>query len=227
MKILIADDEQPIIDLLTTALEKENFTVDTALDGQEAFEKAKSKKYDVIILDIMMPEKSGFDVITSLRTLGIDTPILVISARSMVQDRIFAINVGADDYLVKDFSVEELSARIKSLIRRSAQRSSNVLYCDSLRLNLSDMSVHKGQKPLYLSRKEWNLLLVLLKNKGKVVRRQELVESIWDKKKDEVNSNTLDVHVRFLREKIDGPISQKSMIRTFRGVGYMLQSSKR
>lgn len=225
MKLLLADDEQRVVEIISKALEKDKFIVDKAFDGKQAFEKARVKKYDAIILDVMMPEKSGFDVVTSLRALGINTPILMISARSMVEDRVYAINVGADDYLVKNFSLDELIARIKGLIRRSTQKSSNMLYCGNLRLNLSDMSVYKGQKPIYLSKKEMNLLVMLLRNKEKIVSRDDLIEAIWDKTSESIASNTLDVHIRFLREKLGGT-GAKSMIRTFRGQGYMIHSLK-
>lgn len=224
MKILLADDDQRIVQLLLKALRKENFAVDTAMDGKSAFEKAKSKKYEVILLDIMMPGKSGFDVITSLRSLGIDTPILVISARSMVKDKIYAINSGADDYLVKTFSLEELIARIKSMMRRSAKRGTNVLHCDDLVLNLSDMTAHRGTRPIYLSKKEFGLLHLLLKKKNCIITRDELTKSIWEKSEEKLPSNTLDVHIRFLREKIGLPTDAESMIQTFRGQGYMLRS---
>ena len=201
MKILLADDDPKILTLLRKVLEKEKFSVETCEDGKETFEKAKNKHYDAIILDIMMPGKSGFDVIASLRSLGNDTPILVISAKFMVEDRIHAINIGADEYMVKTFSVEELIARLRLLIRRSAKSSTNFLYCNDLVVNMSDMSVKRKNKNIHLTQLEFNILKTFLKNKNKVLSRNDIAKSIWSKDK-KPSSNAIDVHIRYLREKI-------------------------
>jgi len=227
MKILVVDDDPNIIDLVSTRLKKDNFIIDVAEDGDEAFEKAKSKQYEAIILDLMMPAKHGSDVIKGLRTLGIDTPILVISGQTLIQEKINTINIGADDYLVKTFLVDELAVRIKALIRRNARRTTNVLHCDNLRINLADMSVHRGLRPIYLSSKELGLLVILLQNKDKIVRREKLIESVWDKGIDTLSSNTLDVHIRLLRKKIAEPGEKKSLIKTFRLNGYMLSKNNK
>ncbi len=227
MNVLVADDDKRIIKMLSKILVGEHFTVDTALDGKEAFEKAKTKKYELIVLDLMMPKKSGFDIIKALRVLKVSTPILVISARLLVEDRVYALNLGADDYLVKNFALKEFVARAKSLIRRSANKSTNILRCGDLVVNFSDMMVYRKQSPIYLSKKEFNILMVLLKKKNAIVTREELIQSVWGKDMDKVPSNTLDVHIRFLRKKISLPSDKKNLIRTFRGRGYMLTDSQK
>jgi DNA-binding response OmpR family regulator len=205
--------------MIKKALEMERFSVECAFDGKETFRKAKSKKYDAILLDIMMPERTGFDVITSLRSMGNDTPILVISARTMVEDRVRAINLGADDFLVKSFSFPELVARIKSLVRRCAQKSSNVFHCGDLVVNLSDMTVKRQQKVVELSKKELDVLLTLIKNKDALVSREDLMRVVWGKERSEILSNTVEVHMQSLRRKLGNP----SVIQTVHGRGYVLR----
>lgn len=224
MKILIADDEPRIVKQVSALLQKQGFTVDVAMDGEETFQKAKKQHYEVILLDVEMPQKSGFDVIYSLRAIGVDTPIIMLSGRTTVKDKIFAINAGADDYMVKSFCPDELLARIKSVIRRTAKRGSNVLYCGPLCMNLTNMTVSRGQETLQLSKKEFALLLTLMKRKNQVVNREYLIETVWPMDEKVLSSNTLDVHIRFLREKIDLPKRTKSCIQTFRGRGYMLKA---
>lgn len=223
MKILVVDDDVRILKMLTKFLTKHRFVVDTAEDGKKAFERVKKKKYEVILVDIMMPEKNGFDLIRSVRAMGIHTPILVISARTMVDEKVLAINLGADDYLTKSFSLDELLARIKSLIRRNANTGTNVMHCGSLVINLADMTVTRQKKPVYLSQKELAILLALMKRKGNIVTREELVQEVWGQNLEHVSSNTLEVHIRFLRQKIDLPGQKRSLIKTFRGRGYMLK----
>jgi len=222
MRVLVADDDPRIVRMISKVLKKENFTIDTAFDGQTAFDKAKTKKYDVIILDIMMPQKTGFDIIAGLRVLGIKTLIIVISARSMVEDRIHALNLGADDYLVKNFSLEELVVRIKSLLRRSINKSTNIVCCGDLVIDFSDMTVRRKQTHIYLSKKELDLLMALMKRSNTIISREDLIRAVWGSQGQRVSSNTLDVHIRFLRKKID-PIGNPSYIQTLRGRGYMLR----
>ena len=225
MKILIVEDNSSVLEILQIALSKEKFAIDYAVDGNKAFEMAKTEKYDVIVLDIVLPEKSGFEIIKALRAMKNNTPILVISNRDSLDDKITALNLGADDYMVKDFAVQELVARIKSLIRRSSKGASkNLFFCDDLTLNLSDMIVRRAGKPIRLTKKEFVILSELLRNKDRVVTTEELIRVAWGNLKEH-NSNKLNVHMRALRSKVDDPF-QKHLIQTVRGFGYQVSSEE-
>ncbi len=221
MKILVVEDNASIQQMICMVLQKEQFVVDTADNGTTAFQKAKSQKYDVIILDLMLPEKSGFEVISALRSLKNNVPILVISARSEVDDRIRTLNLGADDYLVKDFALSELVARVKSLIRRSNGESKNIFFCGNLTLNLSDMVVRRAGITIQLTKKEFIILTELIRKKNKIVSTQELITAAWGEGDRDVLSNKLNVHVRALRQKVEEPF-EKKLIHTVRGFGYRL-----
>jgi len=221
MKVLIIDDEPAALKLLRKVLVDDNFSVDVAVDGKEGFLKAKAqKKYDVVILDLLMPEKSGFEFITSLRALNIDTPILVISALSAEADCVRALDSGADDYLVKGcFSLKEFVSRVKVLMRRKNQSRRNIFKVGDLMMNFSDISVTYKNKRLDCSRKEFGILAVLVKRKNSVVSREELTEAAWCEKNADFSSNTIDVHIRALRKKI----GDNNVIETVRGYGYIIR----
>ena len=224
MKALVVDDHPAILEMLAKVLRSEKFTVDTAGDGEDAFAKARDRKYDIILLDIMLPKKMGFEVISGLRALGIKTPILVISAKGLVEDRVRGLDLGADDYLIKGFSLEEMVARVKTLVRRKDGKRNNVFRCGDLILDFTNMKVQRHGKDISLSRKEFGILLELIKRKNLVVSRQELVELVWGEADMQVFSNTVDVHIRSLRGKVDGPFDVK-LITTLRGYGYMIKDS--
>lgn len=224
MKVLLVDDDPRVLELLSVCLVRENFTVERAQNGEEALEKARNGVFDVIILDIMLPKQTGFEVISALRAIGNNTPILAISARSMIEDRVKGLNLGADDYLVKNFAVPEFIARVKSLMRRPTtpqSRRSNVLRCQDLVVNMSDMSVSRGGKEIYLSRKEMGILIELMRSKNKITGREHLIRKVWGDREIDVMSNTIDVHIRMLRGKIDRKGSE-SLIKTLRGRGYIM-----
>jgi len=222
MRILIVEDNPDLLDVMQLVLNRQQFEVDTASDGDTAFLKARENAYDLILLDLTLPGKSGFEIITALRSLQIKTPILVVSGRSMVEDRIQALNLGADDYLLKDFAPEELLARIKSVIRRSQGQSKNIYTCANLTLNLSDMVVRRGSRLLTLTRKEFVLLTEMIRRKGKVTSKEVLVQAAWGEDLNQVMSNKLNVHMKQLRTKIDDPFKHK-LIHTRRGFGYKLE----
>lgn len=224
MKVLVVEDNPGVLNMIKMYLDKHRFVVDTASDGQSAIAKARQTKYDVIVLDLMMPEKNGFEVITSLRCLKNHIPILVVSALGAVEDRIKALNLGADDYLVKDFSLSELLARLNSLIRRADGESKNVLFCHTLTLDLSDMTVRRQGKTINLTKKEFIILAELMRKKSKVVSASELVAAAWGEVDNEVLSNKLNVHVRSLRQKVDDPFDT-TLIHTVRGFGYKLSET--
>lgn len=217
MKILIVEDNQAMLKMLKTILEKDKFIVDTAMDGEEAFLKGKNNKYALILLDLMLPKKSGFEVIKSLRACKVSAPILVVSAMMNVEDRVKALNLGADDYLVKNFAVPELVARIKGLIRRSNNKENNILTCRDLVFNLSHNLLMREQQKISLTKIEFRILLKLMINKNKMVSVDELIESVWEEDKNQIISNKLSVHIRSLRQKIG-----KDMIVNQRDFGYML-----
>ena len=221
MKILVVEDNESIQEMINVVFQKEQFLVDMVSDGEAGFKKAKSHKYDLIILDLMLPEKSGFELISSLRSLKNNVPILVVSARAEVDDRICALNLGADDYLVKDFAIPELVARAKSLIRRSNGESKNIFFCGNLTLNLSDMIVRRAGVMIKLTKKEFIILTELLRKKNKVVNTQDLIFAAWKEGDRDVLSNKLNVHMRALRHKIDDPF-EKKLIHTVRGFGYKM-----
>jgi len=221
MKVLIIEDNQRILELLEVYLLRHNFCVETALDGEIGFKKAKSAQYDLILLDLMLPRRTGFEIITGLRTLGVKTPILVISARDMVSDRIKALDLGADDYLVKDFNLKELIARAKTLIRRSAGEGHNVFRCKNLSLDITNSVARRNSKFINLTRTEFRVLEILIRNKNKVVSFQNLMKTVWGESIDGCLSNKLSVHIRLLRSKVDDP-HEECLIKTVRGVGYMI-----
>lgn len=222
MKVLIVEDHQDLLDIMHISLSSHKFIVDTATDGDTAFAKARDNKYDLILLDLTLPGKSGFEIIAALRSMQIDTPILVVSGRAMVEDRIKALNLGADDYLLKDFSHQELLARVKSVIRRSKGDSKNIYTCGNLTVNLSDMVVRRGPQLIMLTKKEFILLTELIRRKGKTTPYEILTQAAWGESPEQVGSNKLMVHMRALRQKIDKPFKD-SLIHTHRGFGYKLE----
>ena len=226
MRILVVEDDLRLLELLVEILNRAGFTVDTSRDGDDAFEKLRKNKYEVIVLDLMLPKKSGVEVISSARALGNNTPILVVSARSMTEDRVSVLNLGADDYLVKNFSTEELVARIKALMRRkSATKRSNILKCQDLVLNISDMSISRNGKDIYLSKKEAGILIELLRHKNNLVTRKQIIQAVWGERDADILSNTIDVHIRMLRNKVDKPF-ENTIIKTIRGRGYIAQEQE-
>ncbi len=224
MKVLIIEDNIGIAEMLKIALSKENFSVEIALDGESGFNMIKKGNNDLIILDLMLPHMSGFQIITAIRALGKKTPILVISARDSVKDRVKALDLGADDYLVKNFAIEELAARAKMLIRRNSGEISNILKCKNLSIDLTNMIVTRNGKTLTLTKIEFKLLEMLIRRKNKVVLSETIIEKIWNKSINEIHSNKLNVHMNMLRQKVDEPFNF-SIIKTIRGFGYMATNS--
>lgn len=221
MRVLVVEDNVGVLNMLEMYLSKHRFMVDTARNGQQALDKVRQQKYDAIVLDLMLPEKNGFEVIAALRCLKNQIPILVVSALGAVDDRVKALNLGADDYLVKDFSLSELMARLNRLIRRSDGESKNLLFCSTLTLDLSDMTVRRQGDRVKLTKKEFIILAELLRKKNKVVPTSELIKAAWGEGDNDVLSNKLNVHVRSLRKKVDDPFDCP-LVKTVRGFGYKL-----
>ncbi|MFC1613102.1 response regulator transcription factor [Patescibacteria group bacterium] len=221
MKILFIEDEKEFAHSLKKLLELHHYLVDLAYDGQGGVRLVKKKDYDLIILDIMLPRIDGFEVARKIRQEQISTPIIMLTARDTVDDRVKGLDSGADDYLVKPFAFEELLARLRSLIRRQRQPVGSTSFrIANLELNPSNYEVRRAGKLIELNNKEYQILYYLLGRLGKMVPRQELGENIWGK--DKFKSNTIDVHIRHLREKIDEGYKNR-LIHTMRGRGYKIK----
>lgn len=219
MKILVVEDEPKLNKGLVTGLQQRGYAVDFALDGVEGEKLGRVNDYDLIILDVMMPNRDGLEVCRSLRAYGVQTPILFLTARDAVEDRIAGLDLGADDYLVKPFSFEELTARIRTLLRRTPQATGDTLAWDDLRLDTRSQTVSVKTKPIELTLREYGLLEYLLRNKGAVVTREDILTHVWDRFFDSF-SNVVDVHVKNLRKKL--PAEYAKHIETVWGKGYRL-----
>ncbi len=225
MTILVVEDEIKITRFIKKGLEMEHYTVDTAYDGKEALEKAEINNYDLIILDIMLPKMDGIEVCKRIREKKIETPIIMLTARDTIEDRINGLDVGADDYLVKPFAFGELIARIRALLRRERTVKSTKLQVGDLLLNPATHEIFRGDKELYLSSKEYRLLDYMMRRPGHVCTRTMIGEHIWGYNfKDD--SNVIDVYISYLRRKIDKGFHNK-LIHTVRDVGYKIQDKKR
>ena len=221
MRILVVEDEKKIADLLKSGLQAENYAVDTAPDGEKGIYLARINEYDLIILDNIMPVKTGPEVCQELRKSGLTTPILMLSVKSDSSDKVEALDQGADDYLAKPFSFDELLARVRALLRRPVQMESEILTTGNLKVDTKRCTVHQKDKEIYLTRKEFGLLEYLLRNKGIVLSRAMIMEHVWDMNADPF-SNTIESHIRSLRKKID-PNKTKRLIKTVPGRGYKIQ----
>ena len=221
MKILLAEDEVSLNGIIAKRLKKENFTVDAVFDGEEALDYLAYSDYDIVLLDIMMPKKTGLDVLKEMRAAGNETPVLILTAKDSVEDRVKGLDMGADDYVTKPFAFEELLARIRVLLRKKAGRSTNQLTAGDLILDLNSHKVTRDGTDIKLSSKEFSLLECFLLNKDIVLSRQKLETLVWGYDYSGA-SNMIDVYVRYLRKKIDEPFDRK-LIHTVRGTGYVLR----
>ena len=221
MKILLAEDEVSLNGIIAKRLKKENFTVDVVFDGEEALDYLAYSDYDIVLLDIMMPKKTGLDVLKEMRAAGNETPVLILTAKDSVEDRVKGLDMGADDYVTKPFAFEELLARIRVLLRKKAGRSTNQLTAGDLILDLNSHKVTRAGTDIKLSSKEFSLLECFLLNKDIVLSRQKLETLVWGYEYSGA-SNMIDVYVRYLRKKIDEPFDKK-LIHTVRGAGYVLR----
>jgi len=224
MKILIVEDEIDLAKIIKKKLERENFTADIAYDGEEAIDKTIVSDYDLIILDIMIPKKSGIEVLKELREWEDTTPVLILTALDSVENKVRGLNLGADDYLTKPFAFEELFARIKTIFRRGVKEHSNILKNGKLILNTIDYSVERGDKKIELTSKEYSVLEYLMRNRGYILSRNQIQEHVWGYMSGS-SSNIVDVYIRFLRKKIDEGFEQK-LFETVRGRGYKMREIK-
>ncbi|KPK98148.1 MAG: hypothetical protein AMJ95_05365 [Omnitrophica WOR_2 bacterium SM23_72] len=222
MRILLVEDERSMASFIKRGLEEERYVVDVAPDGEKALFLAEINSYDLIILDIMLPDTSGFSICKDLRAKKIDTLILMLTARDDVEDRVLGLKMGADDYLGKPFEFNELLARVAALLRRSRLDKNPILQADDLELNQLTHKVMRAKKEISLTSKEYSLLEYLMLNVNQVVTRTQLSEHIWNEDSDSF-TNVIDVFINRLRNKIDYGFKKK-LIYTLRGTGYILKA---
>ncbi len=222
MRILIVDDEPEFVQQIRQVLVKQRYTVDVAYEGEEALEKIFVESYDLVLLDIMLPKKDGFFIIHKLREKNNSTPVLMLTAKGTIEDKIQGLDLGADDYLTKPFSMGELLARIRVLLRRNNEHISSILQTGSVTINTASRETYMDGQPLNLTPKEFIILEFLLYNKDRAVSRFNIAEHVWGEEFDIYTmSNSLDVHIKNLRKKIKD--SSGNVIKTVRGVGYMIK----
>jgi len=224
MRILVVEDEKKINDIIVKTLKQEKYGVDSCFDGEEALDYIFSVEYDIILLDIMLPKRDGFEVLKSIRKKGIKTPVLFLTARDQIEDRVKGLDLGADDYLVKPFAFEELLARIRVVLRKnsvSGEDSGNILKIANLTVDCNKHEVFRDEISIKLSAKEFSILEYMMRNKGRVVSKEKIEEHVWDFDY-EGGSNIVEVYIKFLRKKIDNDFSPK-LIHTIRRVGYILK----
>ncbi len=221
MRILLAEDEKDLNEVIVKTLDKNGYSVDSCLDGREALYYLENTEYDAAILDIMMPGMSGIEVLKAIRSRGSTLPVLFLTARDSVSQRVAGLDAGADDYLVKPFAFDELLARIRVLLRKKSGSAQNLYQLANLKVDLTSHSVFRDDTPILLSAKEFSILEYMILNQGIVLSREKIEEHIWNYDY-QGGSNLVDVYIRYLRKKIDEPFSPK-LIHTVRGVGYVLK----
>ena len=224
MRILVVEDEKDLNNIITKHLKKNNFSVDSVFNGEEALEYLDYGTYDLIILDIMLPKVNGYEVIKKLRENKNETAVLMLTARDSIEDKIKGLDLGADDYLIKPFDFGELLARIRALVRRKYGNTSNTMEIDDLCIDIAKKTVVRGGKNIELTGKEYEVLEYLIQNKGHVLRRDKIRDSVWDYGY-EGESNIIDVLIKNIRKKIDIGNS-KQLIHTKRGLGYVLKEDE-
>ena len=222
MNLLVVEDEKRMAELLRKGLEEEGHTVVTAKDGVEGWEFAETYTFDVVILDVMMPRMDGYELAKRIRAEKVPTPVLMLTAKDSVQDIVHGLDLGADDYLTKPFSFDELLARLRAITRRAVVPLPTILQVGDLFLDPSTREVTRGNARLALTKTEYELLERLMRRAGKVVSRRHLIESVWGFDR-EIEDNTLDVFMRLLRSKVDAD-GQRKLIHTMRGVGYIIRT---
>lgn len=220
MRLLVIEDEKQLLKLIGKRLKEEGYAVDLTGDGKKGLDFAESVDYDCIILDLMLPSIDGFTIIQKLRMKKINSPIIVLTAKSAIKDKVNGLDYGADDYITKPFSFEELIARIRAVLRRKAGEKETVLKSGDLTLDLISREVYRGNKLIELTLKEFAILEYFLRNKGKILKKSQIAEHVWNYEFD-YQSNIIEVYVRYLRKKIDDNYSKK-LIQTVRGIGYKL-----
>ncbi len=220
MRILIIEDDEVLANTLKEGLSEEGYAVDVAYSGDDGLYMAETMPYDVILLDLMLPEIDGFTILKRLRDKAIEVPVLILTARDSIDDKVEGLDRGADDYITKPFEFSELLARIRALIRRASGNRNPIIKVKDITIDTASHEVYKSGKRISLSTKEYNILLYLVANRGKVVTREELMEHVYDWEKS-IESNVIDVYINFLRKKLS-----KDLIETVRGAGYIIRKDE-
>ncbi len=222
MRILVVEDEHRIAQSIKKGLEQERYSIDVAYTGDDGYDLASTEEYDCIILDLLLPGMDGISILKELRKSKIHTPILILTAKGQIQDKISGLNSGADDYITKPFAFEELLARIRALVRRPKTVLSTKLSVEDLELDTTQFTALRDQKPITLSSKEFSLLEYLMRNAHSIVSKDQIISHVWDYNAD-ILPNTVEVYIRNLRNKVDIPFkSKKELIHTIRGFGYKI-----
>jgi DNA-binding response OmpR family regulator len=222
MRILIVEDEKKVASFIKKGLEEEYYSVDVAYDGKQGFELALSEEYDLIILDIMLPFKDGITLTKELRGEKVFTPVLLLTAKDKIQDKVDGLDAGAEDYMTKPFAFEELLARIRALLRRNVVSKSVLLKAGDLVLDTQSHKVTRGNKIVDLTPKEYSILEYLMRNKNNVISRTKLSEHVYDYHFD-TDTNVIDVYINKLRNKIDKGFEGATLLHTVRGIGYIIK----
>jgi DNA-binding response OmpR family regulator len=220
MKLLIVEDEEKVVHFISKGLEEEGYVVDVAFDGKKGLDLLKEFTYDLVLLDLMIPEISGLDLLKTIRSWGNNTPVLIITAKSSKEDVVKGLDTGSDDYLTKPFSFDELLARIRALLRRSKKTDTYIIEYKDIVLNPYSRKLHIESKEVELTEKEFLIMEFMLKNTEKPLTRKEIAEYAWQNQAD--STNIVDVYVNFLRKKIES-VSNKKYIHTVRGTGYVFK----
>jgi heavy metal response regulator len=221
MKILFVEDDRDIVHFVRKGLQESYFAVDVAYDGEEGLYLALNERYDLLLLDIMLPKRDGIQILNTVREKGIETPAIFLTAKDAESDIVSGLDIGADDYIVKPFSINELLARVRAILRRSRGEGASELKVGDLRMDLRTHRVCRGSRRIDLTPKEYALLEYLMRNTGQIVTRTMISETIWDYHFDSL-TNVIDVHMYHLRDKIDRGFDGK-LIHTIKGVGYVLE----
>ena len=220
MRILVVEDEYRIANSIRKGLEQEHYIVDVSYTGKEGFDLASTEDYDLVILDLMLPEMSGMEICRQMRKKQIHTPILMLTAKGQIQDRVEGLDAGADDYLTKPFSFEELLARVRALVRRPKRIAGTILTVSDLSLDTKSYQVKRANKSIRLSSKEFLLLEYLMRHTEQILTKRRIIDHVWNYDAD-ILSNTVEVYIGNLRNKIDRPFKEsKLLIHTIRGFGY-------
>lgn len=220
MRILVAEDDRPVASFLKKGLEAEHYAVDIVPDGQEALYMAEEYDYDLVLLDLVLPKMDGLQVLRQIRNRKKSLPVLVLTGRTRVEDRVKGLDLGADDYMIKPFAFRELTARVRALLRRGEGPVDFRLQVDDLEMNLVERTVSRGERGIELTPKEFGLLEYLMRNRGRAVSRPMIIEHVWNFSFDTM-TNVVDVYINYLRKKVDEGDDRK-LIHTVRGVGYRI-----
>lgn len=222
MRILVVEDERKVANFIKHGLEEERYIVETAQDGITGLEMAMNNQFDAILLDVMLPGKDGFSVLSELRNVGIATPILMLTARGTTEDKVQGLDLGADDYLPKPFNFDELVARLRSILRRSSPEKTTKLRCGDLMLDTVAHVAYRHDVEIELTTKEYALMEYLIRNKNRILSRSTITQHVW-KHNFDPESNIIDVYIKRLRMKIEKEDGTRPLIQSIRGVGYRLR----